>query len=55
LRSARVPRNHLWTIQGLDAARRPYERHAFQLAEEYLGDQWGSEILEQRLVRQLPP
>ena len=44
---------HLWTVHGLDAARRLYERHGFRLAEEYLGDQWGREILEQRFVRQL--
>lgn len=44
---------HLWAVRGLDAARRLCERHGFQLAEEYLVDQWGSEILQQRFVRQL--
>ncbi len=42
---------HLWTFEGLDAARRLYERHGFSLAEEYRGDQWGTEVLEQRFVR----
>ena len=45
------PEVHLWTFKGLDAARSLYERNGFVLAEEYLGDQWGSEILEQRFVR----
>lgn len=44
---------HLWTFQGLDAARRLYERHGFRLAEESHGDQWGDEVLEQKFVRPL--
>lgn len=43
--------NHLWTVQGLDAARRLYEAHGFELVEQYYGDQWGAEILEQKFVR----
>lgn len=43
----------LWTVQGLDAARRLYESHGFELAEEYTGDQWGTRILEQKFVRLL--
>ncbi len=46
---------HLWTFKGLDAARWLYESNGFSLAEEYVGDQWGSEVLEQRFVRALPP
>ena len=42
---------HLWTFKGLDAARSLYENHGFSLAEEYSGDQWGAEVLEQRFVR----
>ena len=42
---------HLWTFEGLDAARRVYEKNGFSLAEEYSGDQWGAEVLEQRFVR----
>ena len=45
---------HLWTFQGLDAARRLYEKNGFRLTEEYHGDQWGSEVLEQKFVRPFP-
>ncbi len=44
----------LWTVKGLDAARRLYERHGFVLAEEYEGDQWGSRVIEHKFVRPLP-
>ena len=42
---------HLWTVKGLDAARKLYQQHGFYLAEEYYGDQWGTNILEQQYVR----
>lgn len=42
---------HLWTLKGLDTARKLYERHGFVLADEYRGDQWGTEIVEQKFVR----
>jgi GNAT superfamily N-acetyltransferase len=42
---------HLWTFQGLDAARKLYETNGFKLAEERPGDQWGTTVLEQRFVR----
>jgi GNAT superfamily N-acetyltransferase len=42
---------HLWTVKGLDAARNLYQQHGFYLAEEYYGDQWGTNILEQQFVR----
>jgi len=45
---------HLWTLKGLDAARRLYDQAGFRLAEEYLGDQWGGDVIEQRLVRSAP-
>ena len=41
----------LWTFNGLHAARHLYESHGFKLAGENLGNQWGSEILEQRFSR----
>ena len=45
---------HLWTVKGLDAARKLYLRQGFELAEEYKGDQWGSEVTEHRYVRVRP-
>ena len=42
---------HLWTVKGLDAARRLYEICGFQLAEEYPGDQWGKVVIEQKFAR----
>jgi len=42
---------HLWTFQGLDAARRLYEAYDFTLLEQWLGSQWGKELIEQRFVR----
>lgn len=42
---------HLWTFQGLDAARRLYESAGFVLAHEQPGSQWGKEVVEQRFVR----
>lgn len=42
---------HLWTLQGLEPARRLYERNGFELVEEYQGDQWGKAVMEQKFVR----
>lgn len=42
---------HLWTFDGLPAARKLYESHGFRLVEERPGDQWGREVMEQRFVR----
>jgi len=42
---------HLWTFKGLDAARKLYESAGFVLAEEWLGNQWGMDLPEQRFVR----
>ena len=42
---------HLWTFEGLDAARKLYEKAGFSLAEECRGGQWGKEVLEQKFVR----
>jgi len=44
---------HLWTVKGLDAARKLYENSGFSLAEEYQGDQWGTRVVEQKFVRRL--
>lgn len=44
----------LWTFRGLDAARKLYEAAGFRLAEEWLGDQWGQVLTEQRFVRTRP-
>lgn len=49
--SAGFSETHLWTFQGLDAARRLYEAHDFVLAEARPGTQWGTEVLEQRFLR----
>ena len=43
---------HLWTFKGLDAARRLYEREGFILVDENVGKQWGTEVIEQKFVRQ---
>jgi len=40
----------LWTFQGLDTARRLYEKHGFRLVEECEGRRWGTLVLEQRFV-----
>jgi GNAT superfamily N-acetyltransferase len=42
---------HLWTFKGLVAARHLYETSGFNLVEENLGNQWGTDILEQRFYR----
>lgn len=41
----------LWTMKGLDAARRLYEAHGFELAKEERGTQWGVEATEQQFSR----
>ena len=43
----------LWTVKGLNAARKLYEEQGFELAEEYTGDQWGSRVVEHKFVRPL--
>jgi GNAT superfamily N-acetyltransferase len=41
-------RVHLWTFEGLDAARHLYEKNGFRLVEQHKGSQWGREVNEQR-------
>ncbi|MFC1858345.1 GNAT family N-acetyltransferase [Thermodesulfobacteriota bacterium] len=46
-KSTGYKRVFLWTFEGLDAARRLYEREGFYLAQEHTLHQWGREINEQ--------
>lgn len=41
---------HLWTFDGLKAARTLYEKHGFVLVDERPGQKWGKEVLEQKFV-----
>ncbi len=41
----------LTTFEGLEPARRLYERHGFRLIETHLGGQWGREVREQTFER----
>lgn len=41
----------LWTFSGLSAARHLYESYGFKCVEEWVGDQWGKQMLEQRFSR----
>ena len=41
----------LWTFNGLTAARHLYESQGFKLSAERMGDQWGTEVLEQQFSR----
>ncbi len=45
---------HLWTLKGLEAARALYERYGFELVEEYVGNQWGKAVTEQKFIRRRP-
>lgn len=45
----------LWTFEGLNSARRLYERVGFSLAEENEVDQWGTHIREQKFELILSP
>lgn len=49
----RFEQTHLWTFQGLDAARRLYEEVGFVLMKQWKGDQWGKEVTEQLFVRKM--
>ncbi len=47
-RNAGHERVYLWTFEGLDPARRLYERAGFRLTEAHGVEQWGGVINEQR-------
>ena len=47
-RKKKYPKVFLWTFEGLDAARRLYERENFRLSEAHDLDQWGQHIKEQK-------
>jgi GNAT superfamily N-acetyltransferase len=44
---------HLWTFEGLNAARHLYEKAGFKLLEQQKGTQWGKEVNEQLYELQL--
>jgi len=48
------PATDLWTLSGLDAARRLYDDAGFRLVEEVSAAQWGKETTEQRFRRVRP-
>ena len=47
-RKKKFPKVFLWTFEGLDAARRLYERENFRLSEAHDANQWGQHIKEQK-------
>ncbi|MDD2672278.1 MAG: GNAT family N-acetyltransferase [Syntrophales bacterium] len=46
-------RVRLSTFEGLNAARRLYEKSGFRLAEQQRGTQWGTEVNEQKFILDL--
>ena len=42
---------HLWTFEGLHAARHLYEQNGFVLAQSQAGKSWGKEVMEQKFIR----
>lgn len=48
-----MPRIHLWTLAGLDAAAHLYASCGFVLDEEIVAEQWGHRVVERRLVLDL--
>ena len=47
-RAQSYTRVHLWTFEGLHAARHLYEKAGFRLVHQQRGTQWGAEVNEQR-------
>lgn len=52
-RAIGMPRIHLWTLAGLDAAAHLYASAGFVLDEEIVAEQWGRRVVERRLVLDL--
>jgi len=46
-------RVYLWTFEGLNAARHLYEKAGFRLVQQRRGEQWGTEVGEQRFELRL--
>jgi GNAT superfamily N-acetyltransferase len=44
---------YLWTFEGLNAARHLYDKYGFRLTQQQRGNQWGSEVNEQRFESHL--
>ena len=49
-RARSYERVHLWTFEGLHAARHLYEKAGFRLVLQQRGTQWGTEVNEQRFA-----
>jgi GNAT superfamily N-acetyltransferase len=52
-KSQRYERVHLWTFEGLGAARHLYEKSGFRLVQQQRGTQWGTEVNEQQFELRL--
>jgi GNAT superfamily N-acetyltransferase len=44
---------YLWTFKGLETACHLYEKHGFNLVEEFEGSQWGTTVIEQKFLLEL--
>ncbi len=44
---------YLHTFEGLDAAKHLYEKSGFQLIEQHMGRQWGTEVNEQKFLLEI--
>jgi len=53
-RARKYKKAYLWTFEGLEAARHLYEKHGFRMTRQQRGNQWGSEVNEQRFECRLP-
>jgi GNAT superfamily N-acetyltransferase len=47
-REKKFIRVYLWTFEGLDPARRLYEKFGFKLCKQREGNQWGRTVTEQK-------
>lgn len=44
---------YLHSFEGLDAAKHLYEKSGFQLIEQHMGRQWGTEVNEQKFLLEI--